>query len=224
MVSFQRIVLALFLSSAPFAVAATTPQSIVPDNIILCQANAGCVHKDLLGRSYQVLSTPRFIVMVSVSREGSYTRADVSVSNNTGLPLNLNPDDFRIEELTPKFRVLSYIAPADLKKIAPSPAIPAPLSEEVAAATVSSAPRLIEASATQNGGRDETFAADHKREALQEAYDRAIAQQHLAAVSIAPNEVARGRVYFQRDKHAQAMNLVLPVAGMVFEFPYQPQN
>ena len=223
MVSFQRIVLALFLSSAPFAVAATTPQSIVPDNIILCQANAGCVHKDLLGRNYQVLSTPRFTVMVSVSREGSYTRADVSVSNNTGLPLNLNPDDFRMEELTPKSRVLSYIPPADLKKIAPSPAIPAPLSEAIAA-PVSSAPRLIEASATQNGSRDETFAADPKREALQEAYDRAIAQQHLEAVSIAPNEVARGRVYFQRDKHAQAMNLVLPVAGMVFEFPYQPQN
>jgi hypothetical protein len=216
---FRRIFLTLAFSSATFAVAANIPRSILPDNVVICQANAGCFDKTLFGRSYKVLSTSRFTVMVSVSKEGSYTRADISISNNTGLPLNLNPDDFRVEVLSPKFKTLSYVSPADLKHVPSSPAIP-PMPPEQIDAAVSYAPRLLAASTMQDSTPDD-YAAIKKREAQQEAYDKAVAQQHLAAVSISPNEVIRGRVYFQRDKHAQLVNLVFPVAGLVFEFPYQ---
>jgi hypothetical protein len=220
MKQLRTICLTVFLSPAVLAVAASVPKAVVPDNVILCQANAGCYNKTLLGRSYRVLSTPRFTVMVSVSVEAGYTRADVSISNNTGMPIAVDPEDFRIEVLSPKPGVLAYIAPGDLKTVPASPAVP-PLPPEHVVETVSSTPRMLTASTEQTSNIDELYAAAKKREALREAYDKAVAQQHLAASSVASNEVIRGRVYFERDKHAQMTNIVLPVAGMVFEFPYQ---
>jgi hypothetical protein len=219
MTNLQGISLAFILSSATFSTATSTPHSIIPDSVILCQTNSGCFNKNLFGRSYKVINTSRFTVMVSVSTEGSYTRADVSIFNNTGMPLNLSPDDFRVEVIDPKPRILSYIPPANLKKISPSPVIP-PAPPESTADQVSSVPRLLAASATQTSNADELYAAK-KREDLQEAFDKAVSQQQLAAASIAPNEVVRGRVYFERDKHAQLITVVLPVAGQVFEFPYE---
>ena len=53
-----------------------------------------------------------------------------------------------------------------------------------------------------------------------EAVDKAAADQHLTATAIGPNEVTRGRVYFERDKKSHLVNVVLPIAGLVFEFPY----
>ena len=216
----RRICLALALSYPTLAVAASSPTAILPDNIVLCQPNSGCFNKTLFGRSYKVLNTPRFLVMVSVSREAGYTRADVSISNNSGLPLNLTPDDFRIEVLSPKPKILSYISPTDLKNIPLSPAIPSLPTENTSAAATSS-PRMLVASTPQISSIDELYAGARGREVLQEAYDKAVAQQYLSAASIAPNEIVRGRVYFQRDKHAEEFNIVLPVAGLVFEFPYE---
>jgi hypothetical protein len=48
--------------------------------------------------------------------------------------LNLNPDDFRIEVLSPKFETLSYVSPADLKHVPYSPAIPPMPPEQIDAA------------------------------------------------------------------------------------------
>jgi hypothetical protein len=64
------------------------------------------------------------------------------------------------------------------------------------------------------------YAAEEQKIAHQEAADRAAAEQHLSATSVPPNEVTRGRVYFERDKKSHLVNVVLPIAGVVFEFPY----
>ncbi len=109
------------LGSAAFSFASSIPKSVLPDNIVVCESSAGCVNKTLFGRTYKVITTPRFTVMVSVSQEGVYTRADVSITNNSGLPLSLSPDDFRVEVVTPKPKVLLYVSPADLKDLPPSP-------------------------------------------------------------------------------------------------------
>jgi hypothetical protein len=44
----------------------------------------------------------------------------------------------------------------------------------------------------------------------------------LDANTSLPNEVTSGRVYSERDngKKAERVNVVLPIAGVVFEFPY----
>ncbi len=188
--------------------AADVPRNLVPDNLIVCGPASGCTSETLFGRSYKVMVTPRFTVKVSLSHQGSYTRADVSVANNTGYSMNLSPQDFRMEVVTPKPKVLMYIAPSELKHVPPPPPVPALDAAAYDGVAVSGA------------GSIEQINVATKKKALQEAVESAAAQRDLAMEPLPPNEVTRGRVFFQRDRRAQQVNLVLPIAGAVFEFPF----
>jgi hypothetical protein len=225
MTLLQRLSLVATLSSATLSFAASIPsKTILPDNIILCEPNAACVSKTLFGRNYKVLTTPRFTVMVAISHEGIYTRADVSIINHTDMPLSLTPEDFRVEVLTPKPKVLLYVPPANLV-LPPPPLPPAPAAATQAphptthndSAFVTQSPTPTDTAANP-ASTSEIDAA--KEKALQEDAEKAATEQHLAATSIPPNEATSGRVYFERDKHAHLVNVVLPIAGLVFEFPY----
>ena len=118
MTLLQKLSLALTISSATFSVAASIPKTvektILPDNVVRCEPNDGCINKTLYGRSYKVINTPRFTVMVAISHEGAYTRADVSIANHTDTALSMTPEDFRVEVLTPKPKVLLYVSPANV--------------------------------------------------------------------------------------------------------------
>lgn len=188
--------------------------TLTPDNVILCGPQSGCHNQALFGRNYRVLSTPKFTVMVSVSTEGNYTRADVSIANNTTYPLNLSPQDFRVEVLEPKAKVLLYQAPETLHLPPEPPAKPAAATPELVTPTTEittpPVPPTIE----------ELYIAKKKQIAAQEAAEKLAAQQHLPTTPIAANETLRGRVYFERDQKARVVKVVLPVAGQVFEFPY----
>ena len=106
MTLLQKLSLAATFGSATFSFAASLPnKTILPDNVVRCEPSTGCVNKVIDGRNYNVLTTPRFTVMVAVSHEGIYTRADVSITNNTDMPLSLTPEDFRVEVVTPKPKV-----------------------------------------------------------------------------------------------------------------------
>jgi hypothetical protein len=214
-----KVALSFAFGCTTFAVAADI-RGVVPDNIVLCAPTSGCTTETIFGRKYQVLITPRFTVKVALSRQGPYTRADVSIANNTGYSLNLSPEDFRVEVLTKKPRVLLYVPPSELKDILPSPRptqqaaspeIPAPAAQPTTT-TAEASPANI----------DESDPAARKEAALQDAAEAAAAQKDLPSASLSPNEVARGCVFFERDneKKAERVNVVLPIAGVVFEFPY----
>ena len=203
----EKLALAATFGSATFSIAASIPKMIMPDNVILCEPNTACVTETIDGRSYKVINTPRFTVMVAVSREGNYTRADISVANHTDAALNVTPDDFRVEVLTPKPKVLNYISPANLnlpqsQNQTPHPSTPAP----AIATSLISATNVV-------------YDPANEKTAQQNA-EKATINYDLSATSVAPNEVTRGRVYFERDRHAHLVNVVLPIAGQVFEFPY----
>ena len=209
-----RISLALLLSFPTFALAASSPsnipKTILPDNVIRCEPNTGCTTVTLNGHSYKVLNTARYTVMVAISHEGPYTRADISVTNKTDMPLSLTPDDFRVEVLTPKPKVLLYVPPASLNlPQAATTAPPAPPTPPSAPVSNFLPPSTA----------DSTSAESKDKTAQENTAKRTIDPQ-LAASSIPPNEATSGRVYFERDKHAHLINVVLPIAGQVFEFPY----
>jgi len=219
MTLLQKLSLAATISSATFSIAASIPKNIektiLPDNVVRCEPSAGCINQTLFGRSYKVITTPRFTVMVSISHEGVYTRADVSIANHTDTPLSMSPEDFRVEVLTPKPKVLLYVSPAKLV-LPPPPLPPAP-----AAAPTPTPPSPTEAQTNPAAPDVEAlYAAAKQKAAQQEAAEKAAAEQNLTATAIAPNEVTRGRVYFERDKKSHLVNVVLPIAGLVFEFPY----
>jgi hypothetical protein len=87
----QKITLACTLGCTAVSVAADLPKTILADNVVRCQPTTGCTNKVLYGRTYKVLTTPRFVVMVSVSHEGEYTRADVSIATTPASPSSSLP-------------------------------------------------------------------------------------------------------------------------------------
>jgi hypothetical protein len=229
--------LLLLTGSTAFSVAAKIPTSL-NDNVLTCGANARCSNKVMFGRNYKVMQTAKFTVMVSVSTEGSYTRADVSVQNNGNYSQNLSPQDFRVEVTSPKPRVLLYVAPADLQLPPPKPIpVVVPVAKVVETPKPAAKPKLLQAAYVTSEGSaetatatvpkpptiDELYEAAKVEAALKEAAERAAAEKHLEASTIPANEIVRGRVYFERDHKAKMVNVVLPVAGQVFEFPYSMQ-
>jgi hypothetical protein len=126
------------LGSATFSVATSIPKTILPDNVIRCEPTTGCVSQTLYGRSYKVITTPRFTVMVAISNEGSYTRADVSIMNKTDMPLSMSPEDFRVEVVSPKTRVLLYVPPSNLTL----PATPTSAAATVPAPAAATSPTV----------------------------------------------------------------------------------
>jgi hypothetical protein len=235
MTLLQKFSLAAIFTPAALSVAASIPKTILPDNVIRCEPDTGCLSATVNGHNYKVLNTPRFTVMVAVSHEGGYTRADVNIINKTDLPLNISPDDFRVEVLTPKPKVLNYIPPAELN-LPSSPAVaalqPIPTPQPAASPTPAphspepqiqppAPPANAEAEASPAPSTAETgVLSAPMQEASHDDGQKAVSEHHLSATSIPPNEATSGRVYFQRDKHAHLVNVCLPIAGLVFEFPY----
>ena len=84
MTSLRTVVIASFVISTTLSFAANLPRN---PNVVVCEPNAGCIHHTIFGHDYKILSTDRFTVMVFLSSEGRYTRADVSITNLTPDPI-----------------------------------------------------------------------------------------------------------------------------------------
>src|ERR1700755_451478 len=103
-------VLASIVLSAPLSFAADVPRNL---NVVVCQPNPRCIHHTIFGQDYRLINTDRFSVMVSLSNEGRYTRAAVSITNLTATPISLSSESFRIEALA-RAGVCPYVLPSDL--------------------------------------------------------------------------------------------------------------
>jgi hypothetical protein len=192
---------ASILSTTTVSLAANLPRN---PNIVICRPNAGCIHHTIFGHDYKMLSTDRFSVMVFLSTEGSYTRADVNITNLTPIPINLSPEDFRIEATTAKSKVFLYVPPSQVENVrTPTQATP------------------NDAAPIPNSNFEISELEAVRQRAAREATELAATTPHLRAIIIPPNQAVHGRVYFERDPSAthQQVNVVLPIADTVFKFP-----
>jgi hypothetical protein len=196
MTPLRIAVLASIFTSTTFSLAANLPRNA---NVVVCQPNAGCIHHTIFGHDYKILNTDRFTVMVFLSNEGRYTRADVSITNLTPTPINLSPEDFHIQALASRSKVFLYFPPSQLENL-PIPA---------------------RATATPDANQEISELEAARQRATQEAVELQAATPHLKAITIPPIQAVHGRVYFERDPRAthQQVNVVLPIAGTVFKFP-----
>ena len=194
MIPLRIAIFASIVSSATLSFAADTSHNV---NVVVCQPNPRCIHHTIFGHDYRLLDTDRFSVMVSLSNEGRYTRADVSITNLTATPIDLSPESFRIEALA-RPKVFPYVPPSQLEDV--STPTPAPANLVTVAVNEREAAR---------------------QRAAQEAAELAAATPHLKAITIPPNQAVHGRVYFERDPSTtfQQVDVVLPIAGTVFKFP-----
>jgi hypothetical protein len=212
MTPLRIIAFASIFISTTFSLAADQPRNLAPYNVVVCQPNARCLHHTIFGHDYKILSTDRFTVMVSLSSEGRYTRADVSITNLSSTPIHLSPEDFRIQALTSRSKVFFYVPPSQLENI------PAP-TRVTPNAAADAPPPLANPNPNPNPELSELDAA--RQRATQEALELQATTPHLKAIIIPPNQAVHGRVYFERDPSAtpQQVNVVLPIAGTVFKFP-----
>jgi hypothetical protein len=197
------------------------------DNVVRCGQNALCSNKVMFGRNYKVMQTAKFTVMVSISNEAAYTRADVSIENHADYSQNISPQDFRVEVVSPKAKVLLYVPPAQLQNLPVNPVVAAavaPAAAVVQTAVVEvvlvKAASAVAPATPVTPNIDELYAAAKQAEAEKLAAEKTAALKHLVAAAIPANDVVRGRVYFEKDPKAKQVNVVIPVSGMVFEFPY----
>ena len=91
MTPLRTAVFASIFTSATLSLAASLPRNTTSYNVVVCQPSARCIHHTIFGHDYKILSTDRLTVMVFLSTEGRYTRADVSITNLTPTPINLSP-------------------------------------------------------------------------------------------------------------------------------------
>jgi hypothetical protein len=203
MTPLRKVAFASILSTTTFSLAADLPRNA---NIVICRPNTGCIHHTIFGHDYKILSTDRFSVMVFLSTEGRYTRADVNITNLTPIPINLSPEDFRIEATAAKSKVFLYVPPSQLENV-PNPTQVTP-NDTAPIPDPNSNFEISELEAV-------------KQRAAREATELAATTPHLTAIIIPPNQAVHGRVYFERDLSAthQQVNVVLPIADTVFKFP-----
>jgi hypothetical protein len=202
-----KAVFASILATTTFSLAANLPRNLSRNaNTVICQPNAGCIHHTIFGHDYKMLSTDRFSVMVFLSTEGRYTRADVSITNLTPTPINLSPEVFRIEAINSRSKVFLYVPPSQLENIP---------------AQTQATPNDAPATQNQNSNSEISELEAARQRAEQEAAELAATTPHLTSIVIPPNQAVYGRVYFEHDPSAthQQVNVVLPIADTVFKFP-----
>lgn len=196
----------IFLAVATTLTLASPLPSRLNDNVVTCGAGATCSTTKISGREYVVVDNDRFLVMAALTREGQYIRGDLSIANKMDIPQNLSPQDFRIETDSSKPRSLRYVSPSDLQKL-PARAEAASLARVfLAALDTATSQQMLSSS-----GQDASVANDSDTGGT--------ASKFLESTTLAPNQVVRGRVYFQHDRSSHPFNVVLPIAGVVFEFP-----
>jgi hypothetical protein len=215
MTPLRTALFASIFTATTLSLAADLPRSAPHSNVVVCQPNTRCIHKTIFGYDYKMLSTDRFAVMVSLSSQGRYTRADVSITSFTSTPTKLSPEDFRIESLTPRSKVFRYVPPSQLENI------PAPTrATRITAPDDPEPPANPNPEFTQISQLSRRDAA--RQRAAQEALELYAATPDLKPIILPPREAVGGRVYFERDQRTkhQQVNVVLRIAGTVFRFPY----
>jgi len=114
MTLFRALAVASSLTTT-LSLAANQPRT---PNVVVCQPNSGCIHHNIFGHDYKMLSTDRFSVMVFLSAEGRYNRADVSITNLTSTPINVTPEDFHLQALTSRSKIFLYVPPSQVENLA----------------------------------------------------------------------------------------------------------
>ena len=115
MIPPRAAVVASIFMSATLSLAANVPRN---PSIVVCEPTSGCIHHTIFGHDYKLLSTDRFSVMVFLSTEGRYTRADVSITNLTPTPISVSPEDFHIQTLASKSTIFLHVPPSQVENLA----------------------------------------------------------------------------------------------------------
>ena len=195
---------ALFLLFAGLASSLPAQQdSLLPKKVVLrsgrvttCVVKQGCTEEKNGDRPAYVMQADGFTVRVSMLFSERNTQADIAITNQSGLQVQVIPAAFRLEMSEPKLKSISAETGSEPLEETPRPyhshGLPPP---------------------------SYWTSAEHARDVEErKATDTAL----FSAGPLAPSQTAQGRVKFGEVKNAHELSLIVPVGSAVFEFPYAP--
>ncbi|WP_433972697.1 hypothetical protein [Tunturiibacter lichenicola] len=89
---------------------------MVQPKVVICDDSASCTHQFINGQKFKILTTDDVVIIVSLGMGERYMRADVSVSNNSPVAVDVLPADMRLEVITPKEKALPEVSPEQIAK------------------------------------------------------------------------------------------------------------
>jgi hypothetical protein len=242
--------LALIPCSISFCVKSSVAQIpiLTPPKVVVCEENSGCSHQYIDGQKFKILTTANSVVIVALLMGEHYMRAEVSVSNNAQTSVDLLPDQMLLEVVSPKPKELPFVSPDQIAKsvghraawanilngMGGAMATQQTTTETSSSGTVnSSSSDGVYTNGTYNGSSTSTtsipdYAAQaraneriRERNAAVASLRSSLVQTSLKANSVMPGQSVRGYVYFEREKHATSLKLTIPIAGTLYEFPFE---
>jgi hypothetical protein len=215
---------------------------------VVCDESVGCTHQYIDGYKYKILTTDKLTLSVSLGANAKYARVSVTVLNKSTAPIDVLPERFSIDETKPKERIFSYVP---FEKIVKSDARRAGWANAInafgagmatqQATTQTSTNGTINATnsdgtysnGTYNGTTTSTtsvpdYAAQaHAQENIRRrregiaAESDSLSKLSLKANSVLPNQTVSGFAFFDFDKKAQNITVVIPIDGITYQIPFQ---
>jgi hypothetical protein len=191
----RRVTPVLFAAILASTFTLASAQAIRSGNFVSCTNSKSCSQETINGQRFYVIETPQLVVKVALNPDSKYNHFAIALENRSSYGIRVSPSDFRIEVTEPKFKRLSYIEPEKLrlpKVKIKNQPLPPPTLGNSFVAASDPAPH-------QAGG-----------------------PLFLTESTLAPAATASGEVFFERDGKPGSMSLLMPIAGMIYEFQLSP--
>jgi hypothetical protein len=213
-------------SSAPTTLQKAQPSSATPVNgVVRWSAGApGCDQFLSHGRHVESITANGITVQVSVQDTGWKYRTSVAISNQSGEKVEVLPGIITLDELSPNLRSLLASSP---EKLAHTPthqifwtladAVPSPSAVANRSANASAANRDASVADYLN---PHLALASTRHAAFERAESIDVQSVALRPASIPAGQINAGVMWFDRNSNAQELSLRVPVADMVFDFPF----
>jgi hypothetical protein len=214
--------------------------------LVLCNESTACTHAYQNGQYVQTITEGGHAISLSAHDTGKYLRVDVTVRNDSTAPFDLMPNAISARESEPKDKELKYQSVGKMEHglehrtawangftgFAGGMARQQSTTETTSSGTVSAyGSNGSYANGTYQGTSTSTtsapdyaaqararqqIAANRQRAAQLEQYLDGVA---LRANTLAPGQSVSGAVYFDRGPKNGVVQVAVPIAGTVYQFP-----
>ena len=224
----------------------TVPATNAAAVVVKCDSEL-CGHFYVDGKLFKSLSSTNALVSVSLSDTGKYMRADVSVTNLSGSAIDVLPEKFALQSVSPDNKALKYLVPEKMVSSAKSHqawgnalASMGSAMQTKQTTTQSNTSGNVNVNGSNgtsaNGTYNDTttsttsspdYAAQQRtrerireRQLALEAASSDMLSSSLRANTLSQGATQIGRVYFERTKHHKEMVLSILLSGTIYEFPF----
>jgi len=226
-------VLSMIIACSSLPAQATLPDSAAASTLARVWGSSPENSRRFLndGQTVEVLVQDNVTVAAMIERAKGHIRVQIGVVNRSGSPVDVVPDSFQLEAVTPRHRLLKYNDP---DRVASSSRWGAIIGAAVGQALANAANPEVTLTTPSNGSPGSvatttvlTDTAARRQAAASAEQTRASGEQHggaiqggaLRANTVFPRGGIAGWVYFD-DGRADSVILSVKVGGRMYQYPF----